>query len=209
MISRRRYYDIFSHFYDFVIKLHSGDESGIARTLLYEKLDVTGGPVLDLCTGTGAVAIEISKNLGKEMVVGVDFSKGMLKKAKSKKERVPELLHLHFVAADASLLPFKDATFSGCSCSHAFYELKGDKKFKSLLEVRRVLKNGAKFCMMEHEVPKNRFVKLLFYVRLTLLGKREAKIFLEKEIEIFKGLFRNVKKEVSFSGKSKIICGER
>jgi demethylmenaquinone methyltransferase/2-methoxy-6-polyprenyl-1,4-benzoquinol methylase len=44
-----------------------------------------GGLVLDLCTGTGAVVLAFAKARKEgSLVVGLDFSRGMLRRAKPK-----------------------------------------------------------------------------------------------------------------------------
>ena len=77
---RQKYYDVFSYFYDWVIKLHSQDKSLWLRHYLSRKSGVKStDKVLDLCTGTGALAIILSQYTPQGMVVGLDFSLGMLK----------------------------------------------------------------------------------------------------------------------------------
>jgi ubiquinone/menaquinone biosynthesis C-methylase UbiE len=73
---RRAYYDLFSHVYDRVIAMHSGDANAAARDFLVERTGVeAGGQVLDLCTGTGAVALSAQQAVGPGgFVVGLDFS---------------------------------------------------------------------------------------------------------------------------------------
>ena len=70
-MDRRKYYDIFSHFYDFVIRLHSRDESGEARTFLSERVGVRDGLILDICTGTGSAAIETAQSCDSN-VIGIE-----------------------------------------------------------------------------------------------------------------------------------------
>jgi demethylmenaquinone methyltransferase/2-methoxy-6-polyprenyl-1,4-benzoquinol methylase len=81
---RQIYYDLFSLVYDFIIRLHSRDREGSLRGFITEKANLLQGDrALDLCTGTGSVAIELAKQAGgKGLVVGLDFSRGMLEKAK-------------------------------------------------------------------------------------------------------------------------------
>ncbi|NIQ52146.1 MAG: methyltransferase domain-containing protein, partial [Gammaproteobacteria bacterium] len=55
------------------------------------------------------------------LVVGVDFSRGMLEEARRKVAGPPAAL----VQADAEHLPFRDGSVDAVTCSHAFYELKG------------------------------------------------------------------------------------
>ena len=205
MLDRKKYYDIFSHFYDFIIRLHSRDETGRARRFLSEKMGTEQGRMLDICTGTGDVAIELAKNFDAP-VIGVDFSAGMIKKAIDKARG---LKNLHFLLANASELPFRENVFNGISCSHAFYEIKGEKRRETLKEIRRILKSGGRFCMMEHNIPKNPVIKLLFYIRIMSMGKGEALVFLKEEMNIFKEYFVEVEKENTASGKSKLIPGKK
>lgn len=207
---RRQYYNLFSYFYDFIIRLHSQDKAGYLRRFIVDKAKlVEGGRVLDICTGTGSVAIELSRQAGNDgMSVGVDFSRGMLDKARNKVEKLG-IKNVHFVEANVSELPFKTDSFHATTCSHAFYELKGAERGKTIKEVARVNKKGGRFCMMEHEVPENPFVKMLFYLRMYFMGSTDAKIFLKEDTLPFKEEFRKVKKEITTTGKSKLIWAEK
>ena len=86
---RRLYYDLFSKIYDLIIRLHSRDIEGSLRRFITEKANLSEGDrALDLCTGTGSVAIELARQVGENgLVVGLDFSRGMLEKAKEKANR--------------------------------------------------------------------------------------------------------------------------
>jgi ubiquinone/menaquinone biosynthesis C-methylase UbiE len=207
---RRFYYDLFSKIYDFVIRLHSRDVEGSLRTFIAEKANIPrGGRALDLCTGTGSVAMELARQVGeKGFVVGLDFSRGMVEKAKEKALRL-NLNQLHVVQANASALPFKLSCFDGVTCSHAFYELKGEERNKAINEVVRILRSGARFCLMEHARPEKAFVRLLFYVRIFFLGARDARKFLSEEGSIFGERFKNITKVMSPTGQSKLIYGEK
>ncbi len=162
--------------------------------------------VLDLCTGTGSVALTLAKRV-QGLVVGLDFSIGMLGKAREK-AGMQEIGNVNWVQAEANLLPFKDSSFSAATCSHAFYELKGSQREDVLREIVRVTRSGGRFCMMEHEVPENPFIRVLFYLRMYVTGAREVQSFLKEEISLFQGFFEHVKKEVVSSGRSKVIYGE-
>jgi len=207
---RRLYYDFFSEVYDFIIRLHSRDKEGSLRTFITEKTNLSKGQrALDLCTGTGSVAIELAKHVGGEgLVVGLDFSHGMLDKAKEK-ARKSEINHLHLVQGNASQLPFRSSSFHGAACSHAFYELKGRERAIAIHEVARVLKEGGRFCLMEHTKPEKPFARLLFYVRIFFLGSKDARRFLMEEGSIFGESFKNITKMMSPTGKSKLIYGEK
>jgi demethylmenaquinone methyltransferase/2-methoxy-6-polyprenyl-1,4-benzoquinol methylase len=142
------------------------------------------------------------------LAVGLDFSRGMLEKAKNKALRL-HLNQLHLVQANARQLPFKKSSFHGVTCSHAFYELKGDERARTINEVARVLISGGRFCLMEHAKPEKRTQRLLFYIRLFFLGAKDARKFLLEERTILGGSFRNITSRMSPSGQSKLIYGEK
>jgi len=97
--------------------------------------------------------------------------------------------------------------FSAVTCSHAFYELKGATQVNTLDEIKRCLKPGKPFLMMEHEVPENRLVLLLYRIRLMSMGRERALQILKHEAGFLKRHFRQVRKAAVVTGKSKIyIC---
>jgi ubiquinone/menaquinone biosynthesis C-methylase UbiE len=207
---RQIYYDLFSKVYDIIIRLHSRDREGSLRGFITEKANLSkGDKALDLCTGTGSVAVELTKGVGGEgLVVGLDFSRGMLEKAKEKAGRL-NLDQLYLIQANASQLPFKKSSFHGVTCSHAFYELKGEERAMAINEVARVLTDGGRFCLMEHAKPEKAFVRLLFYIRIFFLGSKDARKFLAEEGSIFGESFKNITKMMSPTGRSKLIYGEK
>jgi ubiquinone/menaquinone biosynthesis C-methylase UbiE len=207
---RQIYYDLFSKVYDAIIRLHSRDMEGSLRRFITEKTNLSKGErALDLCTGTGSVAIELAKQVGwNGLVVGLDFSRGMLEKAKEKAFRL-NLKQLHLVQAYADQLPFKNLSFNGVTCSHAFYELKGKERIIAIDEVARVLRPDGKFCLMEHARPQKRIPRLLFYVRIFFLGAKDASKFLGEEESILGERFKNVTGQMSPTGQSKLIFAEK
>jgi len=208
--TRQVYYDLFSRIYDPIIRLHSRDREGSLRGFITDRTGVSvGDRALDLCTGTGSVAVELAKCVGKSgLVVGLDFSYGMLEKAKRKSVKL-NLSQLCLVQGNAGQLPFKDSSFRGVTCSHAFYELKGVERAMAVEEVERVLEKGGRFCLMEHARPEKFFSRSLFYIRLFFLGSKDVKQFLQNEESIFGKRFTNLKKEMSPAGQSKLISGEK
>jgi len=206
---RRAYYDIFSRFYDGFVALHSRDPQGVARKFLVDKVPVqNGGSVLDLCTGTGTLLTHLQAKVGPNgKIVGVDCSLGMLKVAR---EKTKSFANVYLVEADAGCLPFADGTFDAVTCSHAFYELKGETQERALQEIVRVLRPSGAFLMMEHDVPANAFVRALFYLRLSFIGGGRAITFLRREQEVLERHFWNVEKVMAPAGRSKVmICQKR
>jgi len=201
---RRAYYDAFSKFYDRFVALHSGDKQGLARQFLADHIPRdASSSVLDLCTGTGSILRHIQSRVGPEgRTIGVDFSHGMLKVAG---EKTRKLENVYLVEGDAGVLPFPAQTFDAVTCSHAFYELKGQTQEKALQEIVRVLKADGVFLMMEHDVPRNRLIRALFYIRLTLIGSGRAIAFLRQEQKVLEQHFRAVDKIAAAAGRSKIM----
>lgn len=203
---RQKYYDRFSRVYDRFVALHSSDRQGDLRAYLAGKTGaLPGETVLDVCTGTGSLLEKLAVQLGKSgLVVGMDFSRGMLSVAQEKLASSPSV---SLVQADAARLPFKPAVFAAITCAHAFYELKGTSQNACLREVHRVLKPGKPFLMMEHEIPQNRFIRLLFYIRLLSMGAKRAVELLRNEKQILEKHFSHVQKLGTPTGHSKIwLC---
>src|SRR4030042_4983803 len=119
------------------------------------------------------------------------------------------MVRLYLIQANASQLPFQNASFHGVTCSHAFYELKGVERTMAIDEVARVLKKDGRFCLMEHAKPEKLVPRLFFYVRLLFLGSRDARKFLSEGNTIFGKRFKNITEMMSPTGQSKLIYGEK
>ena len=205
---RRKYYDLFSHFYDAFIRLHARKDEDDTRHFLVDAARLENKPtrpILDICCGTGSVTLAFAERIPDAIVVGYDFSHGMLRKAQ-KKGVAPRTV---FVEGDAAELPFPDDTFDIVTCSHALYELKGQTRERALLEMKRVLHPEGLILLMEHEVPSHRLVKLLFYLRLFTMGSDDAREFLLGGPRSLKKVFPRVAVSHSPSGKSRLIICQR
>lgn len=205
---RIRYYDAFSRVYDRFVAGHSSDRDGRLREALADRAELgPGDRVLDLCTGTGAMLPALAGRVGaQKLVIGLDFSRGMLERARARTAGTPSVA---LVEADAERLPFRSESLQVVTCSHAFYELKGEGAERALREVVRVLRPGGRFVMMEHEVPENLGIRLLFYVRLLSMGLRKATEVLGHEEDFFARHFPQVDRVRTDTGRSKIIVGRR
>lgn len=98
--------------------------------------------VLDVAAGTGDFTRELRRQ--GQRAVATDLSFNMLSHGKSMPERVQ---------ADASLLPFRDASFDGITCGYAlrnFTDL--DRTF---LEMARVLRPGGRLSLLEVAEPRS------------------------------------------------------
>jgi len=203
---RVHYYNAFSHVYDRFVAAHSSDREGRLRDVLADRAALSrGARALDLCTGTGAILPGLARRAGADgLVVGLDYSRGMLERARIKLGSTPGVA---LVRADAERLPFRKGSFDAVTCSHAFYELKGEGAERALAEVARTLRPGGSFLMMEHEVPQKPLIRLLFYIRLLSMGLRKALEVLGNEEALFRRHFEVVERIATDTGRSKIILG--
>jgi demethylmenaquinone methyltransferase/2-methoxy-6-polyprenyl-1,4-benzoquinol methylase len=206
----RRYYDLFARVYDRFVAWHSGDVAGPMRRALAERAaDESIRRALDLCCGTGAVTRALAERVRAGcLVVGADFSRGMLAQATLGAGQAG-LATIRWLQADATALPFRAGTFDAVTCAYALYELKGAARAGMLHEVARVLTPGGRFLAMEHEVPERFVPRLLFFLRLAVIGAEGARAFLGGEVHELGRVFENVGKDVIPPGKSKILTGTK
>lgn len=123
----------------------------------------SGERCLDICTGTGEMAIMIARlSGGKTSVFASDFSESMLKIARDK----PESESVKFVNADSDNLPFPDNFFNCITASFAARNLNTSKNhlLDALRECYRVLKPGGRFINLETSQPASGLVKYLFHL---------------------------------------------
>lgn len=201
---RQIYYNIFARFYDFFIKIHSGHHGDETRKYLVDSSrigSINNARILDICCGTGSVILAFAEKQIDALTIGYDFSIGMLHKAQQKDVADKIIL----VQGGASKLSFIDDCFDVVCCSHALYELRGQIRTDALMEMRRVVKPDGKVLIMEHEVPRNRLVKILFHMRMLMMGSTDTSEFLRQDLSPYKKIFTNVSLSHTPSGKSKLI----
>jgi demethylmenaquinone methyltransferase/2-methoxy-6-polyprenyl-1,4-benzoquinol methylase len=104
-----------------------------------------GDRVLDVATGTGAVALELVRAKGCA-VVGVDISAGMLAEARRRTNGSVEL-----VEAGAEALPFADAEFDALTFTYLLRYV--DDPASTLRELARVVRPGGTVAGLEFGVP--------------------------------------------------------
>ncbi|RNC84081.1 MAG: bifunctional demethylmenaquinone methyltransferase/2-methoxy-6-polyprenyl-1,4-benzoquinol methylase UbiE [Winogradskyella sp.] len=112
--------------------------------------DSTPETILDIATGTGDLAIHLSKTSAKE-IVGLDISDGMLEvgRQKIKEKQLDGIIKM--VIGDSEDLPFKDNTFDAITVAFGVRNFMNLKK--GLAEILRVLKPNGVFVILETSVP--------------------------------------------------------
>lgn len=115
-----------------------------------------GHEVLDVCCGSGDIAILLAKLVGSRgRVVGLDFAAAMLEDAARRSEAqklpIPGLDQLstpiEWVQGDATALPFPDEIFDAATMGYGLRNV--DNRSLALMELRRVLKPGAKVAILD------------------------------------------------------------
>lgn len=140
--------------------------------------------VLDIGTGTGIVANELSRHV--KHVCGVDISPDMLSQAAANKKDNQE-----FVLGDASCMSFEDNTFTKITARMVFHHLI-DKAYSAISECYRVLKEDGLIILSEG-IPPHRCVEQ-FYQDIFVLKEERLTFFEEDLVSIIKsGGFEEIK----------------
>jgi demethylmenaquinone methyltransferase/2-methoxy-6-polyprenyl-1,4-benzoquinol methylase len=150
----------------------------------------SGSNALDVCCGTGDLALELRRRIGPDgRVVGCDFSQPMLELARQKSgERG---LPVEFGWADALELPYGDASFDAVTIGFGARNLADLER--GLAEMTRVLQPGGRLVILEITRPQREplagFYSLWFdrVVPMigTLAGDPEAYSYLPDSVRSF------------------------
>ena len=122
--------------------------------------------MLDICTGTGGVALDIAKNGGQ--VVGVDLSENMRSAAQRNIAKAGMADKVSVVGGRAESLSFKDGCIDGICFTYLLRYV--DDPGDTLREIVRVLKPGGTLVSLEFGIPENFLLHSLWnlYTRVCL-----------------------------------------
>lgn len=135
-------FDEISTYYNKMNNLISFGTHYLIKYLAIKELNIQPRTmVLDLCCGTGDFTKIITKFFPRAKVIGLDFSKKMLKLAK---EKNPNNV---FMQADCTNLPFKDKEFNYITMGFGLRNIKDRQK--AISEIYRVLEKGGKFLHLD------------------------------------------------------------
>lgn len=125
--------------------------------------------VLDVCSGTGDIAIALAMRNADIQVIGLDFSPAMLEVAKQKSTA---LMNVSWHEGDAMHLPFADNTF-GAACIS--FGLRNTENYEQVLrEMKRVVCPGGWVYCLDSFVPDSALIRpfyaLYFRYIMPILG---------------------------------------
>jgi demethylmenaquinone methyltransferase/2-methoxy-6-polyprenyl-1,4-benzoquinol methylase len=112
-----------------------------------------GGAILDLCTGTGDLAIAYHRAAnGQTPIVGADFCHEMLVLGDRKREKLGPAADLRFIEADALALPFPDGAFQLVTVAFGLRNVADTDR--GLAEMARVCAPGGRVVVLEFSLPR-------------------------------------------------------
>lgn len=149
--------------YDWMGALLSFGQDGRWRRAMVETLGVTASMrVIDVAAGTGLVTAAIARRYGCR-VVAVDQSEEMLRGARRRVSREPELAsRVDLVRAEAERLPFEDGEFDGLTAGYLLRYV--DDTAATLGELARVVRRGGTVATLEFFVPPSPPLRALWRV---------------------------------------------
>jgi demethylmenaquinone methyltransferase/2-methoxy-6-polyprenyl-1,4-benzoquinol methylase len=201
-IARR--YDLLNHL------LSANLDSGWRRQAAREACPEPGLRVLDLCGGTGDLAVAVARGAASPaLVVCCDFSHAMLARARGKFETNGLNDRCLAVEGDALRLPFADRSFDAIAVGFGVRNLADmSAGFREML---RVLAPGGRLVVLEFSRPSGRLLSGLysFYLRTVVprlgdgaSGRRGPYLYLARTIgdfpepDVLAGMIR----EAGFAG---------
>lgn len=120
-----------------------------------------GGRVLDVCTGTGDLALAYDRACrGQVEIVGADFCREMLVLGQAKSEQRGAARRISFLEADAQALPLPDNHFDVVTVAFGLRNVADTEQ--GLAEMTRVCKPGGQVAVLEFSSPQRQPFKAVY-----------------------------------------------
>ncbi|HOE14257.1 MAG TPA: bifunctional demethylmenaquinone methyltransferase/2-methoxy-6-polyprenyl-1,4-benzoquinol methylase UbiE [Candidatus Saccharicenans sp.] len=171
--STAKLFSVIAKNYDFLNRLLSFNlDCAWRRRLVSLSCFRPGDKILDVCTGTGDIAIEFARR-GAHDVTGIDLSAGMLARAQQKIEKLNLATKIKLETGSALNLPYGDQTFDLVTIGFGLRNLPDYSR--GISEMARVLKPSGRLLILEFSLPPNKltygFYSLYLKNYLPLAGR--------------------------------------
>ncbi|MDR0224152.1 MAG: bifunctional demethylmenaquinone methyltransferase/2-methoxy-6-polyprenyl-1,4-benzoquinol methylase UbiE [Myroides odoratus] len=144
-------FDTISGNYDNLNRMISlGTDQGWRRKVLKLVAETNPTTILDIATGTGDMAILLSKT-NAHKITGLDLSAGMLEVGRKKIKALNLDNRIEMIQGDSENLPFEDNSFDAITVGFGIRNFENLEK--GLTEILRVLKPNGIFIILETSVP--------------------------------------------------------
>lgn len=146
--------------YDFLNHLLSLNVDKVwRRTLVNYARPQLESRILDVCTGTGDIAIEFARR-GAGEIIGIDLSEEMLRIGEGKIERMKLDGKVKLQRGDCLNLPFEDNTFDMVTIGFGLRNIPDYER--GITEMVRVLKKQGRLLILEFSLPENKLLSRIY-----------------------------------------------
>ncbi len=166
-------YDLLNHVLSAGLDRRWRDRA-VAALMLRQDADAK---VLDLCTGTGDLALATVRQVSRASIIGVDFAGEMLRLGAAKVRTASLGSRIRFVRGDAASIPVRTASCDAVTIGFGIRNVADPER--ALSEIARVLKPGARLAILEFGQPRIPGIRTMYawYFRylLPLVGRMVSK----------------------------------
>ena len=157
----RQMFDNIAPHYDLLNRvLSAGSDRAWRKKAIKQLRAPDNATLLDVATGTGDLAFEISKQYPTATITGLDIAENMLDIARKKSGKRGLEHKIDFVGGDSENLPFESNSFDGATVAFGVRNF-GDLD-KGISEIFRVIKPGGRIVVLEFTRPRTFPFKQLF-----------------------------------------------
>jgi demethylmenaquinone methyltransferase/2-methoxy-6-polyprenyl-1,4-benzoquinol methylase len=154
-------FDAIARQYDFLNHFLSGGADWYWRWRAVRALrPVATETLLDVCTGTGDLAIEALRRTRVRRVVGIDFAGEMLKVGRAKLARGGWAARAVLVRGDATRIPLADGTVDAAMVAFGIRNVQSAEV--ALQEMARVLKPDGRLAVLEFSMPQRMVIREVY-----------------------------------------------
>ncbi|MEM6469450.1 MAG: bifunctional demethylmenaquinone methyltransferase/2-methoxy-6-polyprenyl-1,4-benzoquinol methylase UbiE [Planctomycetota bacterium] len=178
--------------YDLMNHLLSLNIDKLWRRATVKRLKLSAGaPVLDVCTGTGDLALAIAKAAPDDVeVIGSDFCHAMLEIAREKRQPETRTAGVEFLEADSQQLPFSADRFQCVTVAFGLRNVADTDQ--GLREMTRVCRPGGQVVVLEFSRPNVLGLRQLYGFYFSNVLPRIGQLFARNDKSAYEYLPQSV-----------------